>query len=128
MVQHAFPDDAAARPTRIHADRAARELQVEWQDGHRTVYDFTALRWLCPCAHCRGEAGIPGWLDTNPTLTEAQTTITDLRLVGTYAVAPTWADGHQTGFYTFERLRADCPCPEHAARRAAHASARLPHG
>ena len=24
-----------------------------------------------------------------------------------YAVAPTWADGHHTGFYTFERLRSE---------------------
>ena len=68
------------------------------------------LRWLCPCAFCRGEAGQPGWLDSAPTLTEAQTTLTDSQLVGQYAVAPTWADGHHTGFYTFERLREACPC------------------
>ena len=26
----------------------------------------TTLRWLCPCAYCRGEAGLPGWLDSAP--------------------------------------------------------------
>ena len=61
---------------------------------------------------------MPGWLDSNPTLSEAQTTLTDLQMVGQYAVAPTWADGHHTGYYTFERLRDACPCEEHSARRA----------
>ncbi len=105
-------------PRRIHADRGRGNLEIEWGDGHRTLYDFLTLRWLCPCAYCRGEAGVPGWLDSGPTLTPAQTQLTDLKLVGQYAIAPTWADGHHTGFYTFERLRAECPCPEDRARRA----------
>jgi DUF971 family protein len=111
-------------PRRIHADRAARRLDIEWADGHLTAYDFVTLRWLCPCAFCRGEAGQPGWLDSAPTLTEAQTTLMDLSLVGQYAVAPTWGDGHHTGFYTFERLREECPCADDAARRAAEPHAR----
>jgi DUF971 family protein len=104
-------------PMRIHADRAERQLDIEWQGGHRTVYDFTSLRWLCPCAFCRGEAGLPGWLDSGPTLTDEQVMLTDVSLVGQYAIQPIWADGHGTGFYTFELLRASCPCPEDAARR-----------
>jgi DUF971 family protein len=104
-------------PRRIHADREARALDIEWADGHRTRYDFTTLRWMCPCAFCRGEAGQPGWLDASPTLSDAQVTLTDVALVGQYAIAPTWADGHHTGFYTFQRLRDDCPCPEDTARR-----------
>ena len=97
-------------PKRIHADRANSTLELEWPDGHVSRYDFETLRWLCPCAFCRGEAGIPGWLDSNPTLTPAQTQLTDLQLVGSYALQPTWADGHHTGFYTFQRLRDECPC------------------
>ena len=105
------------RPARIHADRAARELQIEWQDGHQTVYDLITLRWLCPCAFCRGEAGLPGWLDSGPTLTDKQVTLTDVSLVGQYAIQPIWADGHGTGLYTFEHLRAACPCAEDRRRR-----------
>lgn len=105
-------------PARIHADRPGATLRIEWADGHLTEYDFVTLRWLCPCAYCRGEAGMPGWLDTKPTLTPAQTQLTDLQLVGQYAVAPTWADGHHTGFYTFQQLRDACPCPEDTERRA----------
>ena len=115
-------------PVRIHADRAARTLEIDWQDGHHTVYDFVPLRWLCPCAYCRGEAGMPGWLDSRPTLTEDQTRLVNLQLVGSYAVAPSWADGHHTGYYTFQALRDNCPCPECASRRVPRTDAPLPAG
>jgi DUF971 family protein len=105
-------------PVSVHADRAGRTLTLEWPDGHVTTYDFETLRWLCPCAYCRGEAGIPGWLDSNPTLTPAQTEMTTIHGVGSYAIAPEWGDGHHTGFYTFARLREECPCAEDTARRA----------
>jgi DUF971 family protein len=104
-------------PKNIHADRAAATLTIDWRDGHRTVYDFVALRWLCPCAYCRGEAGMPGWLDSKPTLTEHQTRMVDIHMVGNYAVAPEWGDGHHTGFYTFAILRDRCPCDDCTARR-----------
>jgi DUF971 family protein len=112
------PSDA---PARIHADRDAGTLLIEWVDGHVTVYDAVTLRWMCPCAYCRGEAGLPGWLDTLPTLTPEQTRLTDVGLVGRYALAPTWADGHGLGFYTFRALRDACPCDACAAARAAEA-------
>jgi DUF971 family protein len=107
------------RPTRIHADRAARTLEIDWSDGHHTVYDFDTLRWLCPCAYCRGEAGLPGWLDSAPALSPEQTRMVDIAIVGQYAVAPTWGDGHHTGYYTYQVLRDRCPCAECSARRAA---------
>lgn len=104
-------------PTGIHADRAAGTLAMDWADGHRTTYDAVSLRWLCPCAYCRGEAGMPGWLDSAPTLTPDQTRIVDVQLVGNYAVCPSWGDGHHTGYYTFALLRARCPCAVCAAER-----------
>jgi DUF971 family protein len=113
------PAGSPTSPVRIHADRAARTLAIDWADGHPTVYDFTALRWLCPCAYCRGEAGMPGWLDSAPTLTAEQTRMTDIHLVGNYAVSPHWGDGHSTGFYTFSLLRDRCPCAVCTERRAA---------
>ena len=112
------PPGSPTAPLRIHADRAAATLVIDWADGHATTYDFTALRWLCPCAYCRGEAGLPGWLDSAPTLTAEQTRMTDIHLVGNYAVSPHWGDGHSTGFYTFSLLRDRCPCPACTERRA----------
>lgn len=104
-------------PSSIHADRTAGRLQIGWPDGHETVYDTTTLRWLCPCAFCRGEAGMPGWLDSGPTLSSEQTRLVDVALVGGYAIAPTWGDGHHTGYYTYALLRDRCPCPECGERR-----------
>ncbi len=57
------PSPDLTAPARIHADRAAGTLEIDWRDGHQTTYDAVTLRWLCPCAFCRGEAGLPGWLD-----------------------------------------------------------------
>ena len=109
----------AIKPTNIHADRPARQPTIDWADGHASAYDLTAFRWLCPCAFCRGEAGQPGWLDTNPTLGGDQLELSDLTLVGHYALQPHWADGHNSGFYSFEHLRRNCPCAEDSARRQA---------
>ena len=112
----------AIKPSNIHADRPARKLTIDWLDGHRSVFDLTALRWLCPCAFCRGEAGQPGWLDSDPTLTEQQVELADMSLTGNYALQPHWADGHNSGFYSFEHLRRNCPCPEDTTRREAAAA------
>jgi DUF971 family protein len=105
-------------PIRIDADRGAGTVTLGWSDGHETVYDTVTLRWLCPCAYCRGEAGLPGWLDTAPTLTPDQTRLVDVSMVGAYAIAPQWGDGHHTGFYSFSLLRDRCPCADCTRDRA----------
>lgn len=61
---------------------------------------------------------MPGWLDTAPTLTDEQTRMVDISLVGNYAVAPSWGDGHRTGYYAFSLLRDRCPCPTCTAARS----------
>jgi DUF971 family protein len=74
---------------------------------------------------------MPGWLDTAPVLTDAQTQMVDISLVGNYAVAPSWGDGHHTGYYTFALLRDRCPCPICGAQRAAATATQdlhRPHG
>ena len=114
--------DERTTPTKIHADRTAGTLDLDWADGHHTTYGAHDLRWLCPCAFCRGEAGLPGWLDTSPTLTAEQTRMVDIALVGNYAVAPSWGDGHHTGYYPYSLLRDRCDCPEDRARRAGAAA------
>ena len=109
----------ANQPTAINADRDAGLVTIDWADGHRSIFDAVSMRLLCPCAYCQGEAGRPGWLDTNPTLTPDQTQLVAMRLIGQYAVAPTWGDGHDTGYYTFEQLRAECRCEICTAARSA---------
>ena len=74
-----------------------------------------------------GRGGMPGWLDTNPTLTGEQTRLVDVALVGDYALQPTWGDGHPTGYHTYMLLRERCPCEAlHAPEREARVLAASP--
>jgi DUF971 family protein len=108
----------ANTPVSINVDRGAGRLEIAWADGHRTEFDAEPLRLLCPCAFCRGEMGRPGWLDGNPELTDAQTQMVAAGLIGQYALNVTWGDGHDSGYYTYELLRAGCPCPACSADRS----------
>jgi len=78
---------------------------VAWEDGAVTVFDGRRLRWACPCAACRGEAGIPGRLDTADELPEEDLHLENVALVGQYALQIGFASGHGTGIYTFPYLR-----------------------
>ncbi len=101
----------------VHVDH--RQMRVAWSDGHQAVYDFEALRWQCPCAQCAGEGNLPGMLSQIDKLTSQQTEMVDLRQVGRYGLTPVWADGHETGIYSYRALRAMCQCPACAGSGAA---------
>lgn len=94
-----------------------RTIDITWQDGHHSSFDFELLRWRCPCAICRGEGGMPGVLATTERLTPEQTTLVDLGPVGNYAMSIAWQDGHSTGIYSWDFLRRNCPCAECVAQR-----------
>jgi DUF971 family protein len=102
-------------PLGIEAEDATNTLFISWSDGHTSEHNIDHLRWLCPCAECKGEFGIPGKLSAPQTLRPEQTRLDDVRPVGRYALQPIWGDGHNTGLYTFDYLRANCECPEHRA-------------
>ena len=85
------------------------ELRLVWEDGHETRFPFRRLRQLCPCALCRDE-----W--TGRQLLAPESVPADLKaaraeLVGNYALAFQFSDGHSQGIYTFQMLRELCPCP-----------------
>jgi DUF971 family protein len=81
-------------------------LEIEWEDGHRSRLSGEVLRWACPCAACRGELGNPGRLDLVRELPANELELADVRLVGQYALQIGFASGHDTGIYTFHRVRA----------------------
>ncbi len=81
-------------------------MEIEWEGGHRSVYAADRLRWACPCAECRGEAGAPGRLDALAELPDEELRLTDVALVGQYALQIGFGSGHGTGIYTFRYLRA----------------------
>ena len=94
-------------PTAIRLDAATNRLRITWADGHESVYDGGYLRWICPCARCRGHA--PGEVEPPSWDACADVRVTHAELVGSYALRLTLSDGHDTGIYRFEHLRDACP-------------------
>jgi DUF971 family protein len=88
------------------------ELAVVWEDGHESYYPLEPLRRACPCANCSGEPDLFGRISKGaPTAMSARSwEVTSIEAVGNYGIQINWADGHGWGIWTFERLRAICPC------------------
>lgn len=105
-----MPLPADLVPTSYFLDEDQRVLMITWSDGHESVHPYEALRRACPCAWCAGEGGQKGTVDATTQFTQQQTTIYELQPVGRYGLTPVWGDGHHTGIYTYERLRAFCQC------------------
>jgi DUF971 family protein len=89
-------------------------MRVLWDDGHESRYAYPDLRRACPCATCREQQARPQQnpfqiLTTAPPLTLEPT---HLSAVGNYALNIEWSDGHHTGIYPWDLLRALCSCPQ----------------
>jgi ATP-binding protein involved in chromosome partitioning len=84
--------------------RDARTLSVLWQDGQRSDLDVRDLRLACRCAGCIEELSGRPLLD--PKTIRRDVTPVRITSVGNYAITIRWNDGHATGIYTFEQLRA----------------------
>jgi len=97
------PTGSRTTPIGFH-QRDPRTLSVLWEDGHRDDFDVRDLRLACRCAMCIEEMSGRALLDPRSVRPDVapQTIIS----VGNYAVTVNWNDGHSTGIYSFELLRA----------------------
>jgi DUF971 family protein len=82
------------------------ELAIKWADGGESFIPLENMRRACPCAGCKGETDIMGNLYKNPeaVLTPKAFELVKIVSVGGYAIQPVWADGHNTGIYSFDYL------------------------
>ena len=80
-------------------------MEITWEDGTKSRYTGEQLRWACPCAECRGEAGMQGRLSRVQTLSDVELKIHDVTLVGQYALQIAFESGHASGIYTFSFLK-----------------------
>lgn len=89
------------------------ELAIKWADGSDSFVGLEPLRRNCPCAGCKGEMDVMGNLYKGPELKLVPESfrLTRIERVGGYALQPVWADGHNTGLYSFEYLRAMANLP-----------------
>ena len=99
---------------RLTVIKDEQTLTIDWADGHCTVYPLDGLRRACPCATCRGHENMGELPDPDLFRAPALRQWNNLRLepTGQYALQFIWDDGHKTGFYTWQRLRAMCPCEQ----------------
>ncbi len=109
----AGPESTGQAPA--HLDLAKdRGLTVSWADGTSSFYPIVYLRRMSPSADARA---LREELARNPlTVLPATATGGDRRLaatgaelVGNYAVRIRFSDGHDTGLYSWEYLRAIDP-------------------
>ena len=95
------------QPTKL--ERTAAGLRIAWSDGQQREYTTADLRAQCPCATCREERNAPpSPPDALAVISAAEAqplAIVAMRPVGSYAYSIAFSDGHDTGIYTFERLR-----------------------
>lgn len=116
---------SSSDPVDISVSTARREMRIIWRGGHESVYPFDLLRKECPCALCneqRGKssasAGLSLTVLSGPVLKTGEVQVKEVSPVGRYAVSFVWSDGHDSGIYAFDFLRALCPCASCQADRA----------
>ena len=81
-------------------------LRITWADGRVCDYQAASLRRACPCAQCVNEW--TGQRTLRPESISDEVEISDLSIVGRYALNFRWSDNHETGIYSFQYLRDLC--------------------
>ena len=83
------------------------ELALLWADESEQFIRLDTLRRACPCASCAGEVDVMGNLHKGPdqALNPASFQVQKIQTVGGYALQVFWADGHNTGLYSYDLLR-----------------------
>lgn len=98
-----------SRPRSIDVHRDAGELRITWEDGLVQSLSLRDVRQGCPCAECadeRRKAEQEGGLHMVTGREEmASEEVVNVSPVGRYAIQILWDDGHNTGIYTYDRLR-----------------------
>jgi DUF971 family protein len=98
----------------VDIQHIGRELAIKWEDGREDFIPLERLRRCCPCAGCSGETDLLGNVYKNPAKPFSSVAFKLVRLdyVGGYAIQPVWADGHNTGIFSFEYLKKVAATPE----------------
>jgi DUF971 family protein len=87
-------------PTELRVRRAARLLQVAFDDGAQFSLPAEYLRVMTPSAADRGHGAGPG----RTVAGKAAVGFVDLRPIGRYAVRIEFDDGHDSGLYSWDEL------------------------
>src|SRR5690606_37086266 len=84
------------RPLALRAPHGSKWIELDWSDAKARRIPTLILRGYCPCAGCQGHGGpVEFQIGRDHDLQ-------DIREVGNYALCFGWADGHDSGIYSFE--------------------------
>ena len=89
-----------ATPTEIKLHQASKILEISFDDGNTFKLPYEYLRVYTPSAEAVGHG--PGQEVLQ--LGKEDITITEIKPVGNYAIAPVFSDGHNSGIYTWALL------------------------
>jgi DUF971 family protein len=87
-------------PTEIKLHQKSRVMEIAFDDGRSFRLPYEYLRVFSPSAEVRGHGPGQEVLQVGKRDVEIKT----LEPVGSYAVQPTFSDGHSTGIYSWEYL------------------------
>jgi DUF971 family protein len=87
-------------PTGIILHQRSRILEISFADGKAFRLPYEFLRVYSPSAEVRGHGPGQEVLQTG----KQSVDIRNVEPVGSYAVQPTFSDGHATGIYSWEYL------------------------
>jgi DUF971 family protein len=93
-------DTEPPQPTDIKLHQKSRVMEIGFSDGSRFELSFELLRVYSPSAEVRGHGPGQEVLQVG----KRDVDISTLEPVGSYAVQPTFSDGHSSGIYSWEYL------------------------
>lgn len=78
-------------------------IDITWPDGAKNSIPNRDVRASCQCASCVHE--FTGEKILDPATIPADIMANDITVLGNYAVAIAWGDGHSSGIFTWDHLR-----------------------
>jgi DUF971 family protein len=84
-----------------------KTLKIVWEDDSKSLLSLKYMRDQCPCATCKGETVLLKTFrpPAKTIITPEMYIIKNIETVGGYAIQITWADGHNTGIYSWDYLK-----------------------
>lgn len=87
-------------PTEIKLHQKSRVLEIAFDDGRSFRLPYEYLRVFSPSAEVRGHGPGQEVLQVG----KREVDIRHVEPVGSYAIQPTFSDGHDTGIYSWDYL------------------------
>ena len=88
------------KPTEINLHKKSRILEITYADGEHFEFSCEFLRVHSPSAEVQGHGPGQGVLQ----LDKENVVINRIEPIGSYAIQPSFDDGHDTGIYSWETL------------------------